>query len=73
MSKLSILKAEGRHLFLLKTNLVVFFFLSFFHGKSAIIAFANNKGSGEPEATLQPLYNTVRYNTVLDITRFKDG
>ena len=23
--------------------------------------------------TLQPLYNTVRYNTVLDITRFKDG
>ena len=23
--------------------------------------------------TLQPPYNTVRYNTVLDITRFKDG
>ena len=23
--------------------------------------------------TLQPLYNTVRYNTVLDITRVKDG
>ena len=23
--------------------------------------------------TLQPLYNTIRYNTVLDITRFKDG
>ena len=23
--------------------------------------------------TLQPLYNTVRYFTVLDITRFKDG
>ena len=23
--------------------------------------------------TLQPLYNTVHYNTVLDITRFKDG
>ena len=23
--------------------------------------------------TLQPLYNTVRYNTVLDITRHKDG
>ena len=23
--------------------------------------------------TLQPLYNTVRYNTVLDITRLKDG
>ena len=22
---------------------------------------------------LQPLYNTVHYNTVLDITRFKDG
>ena len=22
--------------------------------------------------TLQPLYNTVRYNTVLDITRFQD-
>ena len=22
---------------------------------------------------LQSLYNTVRYNTVLDITRFKDG
>ena len=25
------------------------------------------------QSTLQPLYNTVRYNTVLDITRFKDG
>ena len=23
--------------------------------------------------TLQPLYNTVRYNAVLDIIRFKDG
>ena len=23
--------------------------------------------------TLQPLYNTVRYNTFLDITRFKCG
>ena len=23
--------------------------------------------------TLQPLYNTVHYNTVMDITRFKDG
>ena len=23
--------------------------------------------------TLQPLYNIVRYNMVLDITRFKDG
>ena len=23
--------------------------------------------------TLQPLYNTVRYNAVLDITRYKDG
>ena len=23
--------------------------------------------------TLRPLYNTVHYNTVLDITRFKDG
>ena len=23
--------------------------------------------------TLQPLYNMVRYNTVLDLTRFKDG
>ena len=23
--------------------------------------------------TLQPLYNTVRYNTVLDIIWFKDG
>ena len=23
--------------------------------------------------TLQPLYNTVRYNTILDITQFKDG
>ena len=28
------------------------------------------KGFG---GTLQPLYNTVRFNTVLDITRFKDG
>ena len=24
-------------------------------------------------STLQSLYNTVRYNTDLDITRFKDG
>ena len=24
-------------------------------------------------STLQPLYNTVRYNTVLDIKRFKNG
>ena len=24
-------------------------------------------------STLQPLYNTVHYNMVLDITRFKDG
>ena len=23
--------------------------------------------------TLQPLYNTIRYNVVLDVTRFKDG
>ena len=23
--------------------------------------------------TLQPLYNTVHYNSVLDITQFKDG
>ena len=23
--------------------------------------------------TLQPLYNTVRYNMVLDVIRFKDG
>ena len=23
--------------------------------------------------TLQPLYNTVHYNTVLDITQFNDG
>ena len=23
--------------------------------------------------TLQPLYNTVHYNTVMDITPFKDG
>ena len=26
-----------------------------------------------PQYTLQPLYNTVRYNTVMDITQFKDG
>ena len=26
-----------------------------------------------PPVTLQPLYNTVHYNTVLDITQFKDG
>ena len=25
------------------------------------------------KSTLQPLYNTVHYDTVLDITRFKDG
>ena len=27
----------------------------------------------EETDTLQPLYNTVRYNTVLDITWVKDG
>ena len=27
----------------------------------------------EHDGTLQPLYNTVRYNTVLDITQFKNG
>ena len=26
-----------------------------------------------PDGTLQPLYNTVHYNTVLDIILFKDG
>ena len=31
-------------------------------------------GGGKVQfSTLQPLYNRVRYNTVLDITRFKDG
>ena len=25
------------------------------------------------QSTLQSLYNRVRYNTVFDITRFKDG
>ena len=25
------------------------------------------------ESRLQPLYNTVRYNTILDITQVKDG
>ena len=34
-----------------------------------VIVFADS----EMDYTLQPLYNTVRYNTVLDITRFKDG
>ena len=29
--------------------------------------------SWKPNSTLQPLYNTVHYNTVLDITRFEDG
>ena len=27
----------------------------------------------QKKTTLQPLYNTVHYNRVLDITRFKDG
>ena len=26
-----------------------------------------------PSYTIQPVYNMVHYNTVLDITRFKDG
>ena len=30
-------------------------------------------GSCKIKYTLQSLYNTFRYNTVLDITRFKDG
>ena len=30
-------------------------------------------GKNKKNITLQPLYNTVRYNTVLHITRFKDG
>ena len=28
---------------------------------------------GKISHTLQPLYNMVRYNMVLDITQFKDG
>ena len=32
-----------------------------------------NNNLGKKHVTLQPLYNTVCYNTVLDITRFKDG
>ena len=28
---------------------------------------------GMIRGTLQPLYNTICYNMVLDITRFKDG
>ena len=41
------------------------------------VAWLNNQNSrrqySEFIITLQPLYNTVRYNTVLDITWFKDG
>ena len=36
----------------------------------AVEPFAYHNGF---DYTLQPLYKTVRYNTVLDITRFKDG
>ena len=27
----------------------------------------------QDKSTLESFYNTIRYNTVLDITRFKDG
>ena len=30
-------------------------------------------GDSNYPSTLQPLYNMVHYNTVLDITQFKDG
>ena len=37
-------------------------------GKYWIMTYIRSRRS-----TLQPLYNTVRYNAVLDITRFEDG
>ena len=40
--------------------------IHFFYGDIASSHFNN-------DYTLQPLYNTIHYNTVLDITRFKDG
>ena len=33
----------------------------------------SSSGSEIFSTTLQPFYNTIRYNTVIDITRFKDG
>ena len=35
--------------------------------------FGLNKIQDEKTCTHKPLYNTVHYNTVLDITWFKDG
>ena len=40
-------------------------------GKVMLMGIILDKFCGEAH-TLQPLYNTVHYNTVLDITRFKD-
>ena len=42
-----------------------FIFFSSQSPDTAILVFLHNK--------IEPLYNTVRYNTVLYITRFKDG
>ena len=43
------------------------------NGKTMVHLFGDTCWKFFVQSTLQPLYNTVRYNTVLDITRFKDG
>ena len=57
-------------------NLHIFAWIQ--HSCLANIVFALDTSNSVKErfwciCTLQPLYNTVCYNTVLDITRFKDG
>ena len=42
------------------------------HMKPVVLGVASNTTERVAPNILQPLYNTVRYNMVLDITRFKD-
>ena len=53
-----------KHCYICNIILTIIIVVVIVSSSSSIIIFSS---------TLQLLYNTVRYNTVLDITRFKDG
>ena len=59
----------------LKIAYVWIFYFFVWHGFLAgqVSAVDHSKEWHSFHDTLQPLYNTVHYNTVLDITQFKDG
>ena len=61
-------KLSARQTFHLKYQVVLFF-----RENTAWDFCQANYSDGMLIYTLQPLYNTVCYNTVLDIIQFKDG